>query len=267
MSIFEYSYMIRALIVGLVISIIIPFMGIVVVNKKISLVGDALSHVSLAGVLIGLMTGTTPILGALILCVIAALLLEFIRTKFPSYQEISTAIIMSTGIGLASILSGFVKKAANFESFLFGSIIAINTFEFYLIIGVSFFVFFTFIYLYKDLMHISFDETSARLAGVKVNRVNTIFMILIAVTISISARTVGILIISSLMVIPVACAMRFELGYLKTIILSSIFGVFFTLSGLIVSFYLGLKPGGSIVLIGILTLMIIIFISGNRFKK
>lgn len=260
MEIFQYSYMIKALLVGFVLALIIPCMGIVVVNKKISIIGDALSHVSLSGVMIGLIAGFSPIIGAIITCIIASLFLEYIRKKFPSYQEISTAIVMSTGIGLASLLSGFVKKAANFESFLFGSIIAITPFEFYLIIIVSIIVLITFMYFFRDLMYISFDEMSAKLSGINIDRINTIFMILIAVTISVSARTVGILIISSLMVIPVACAMQFSCGYLKTTLLASMFGVFFTITGLVVSFYLGLKPGGSIVLCGVFTMLIILAI-------
>ena len=267
MEILQYSYMIKALIVGFVLAIIIPCMGVVVVNKKISLIGDALSHVSLSGVMIGLIAGFSPIIGAIITCILASLLLEFIRKKFPSYQEISTAIIMSTGIGVASILSGFVNKSANFESFLFGSIIAITPFEFYLILFVSLIVLITFLYFFRDLMYISFDEMSARLSGVNVDRINTIFMILIAITISVSARTVGILIISSLMVIPVGCAMQFSKGYIKTTILSALFGVFFTMTGLILSFYLGLKPGGSIVLTGVITLLLIILIKGKSGKN
>lgn len=267
MELFQYSYMVRALIVGLAISVIIPFIGMVVVNKKISVIGDALSHVSLAGVMLGLMTGWTPIVGAVFTCIGASLLLEFIRKKFPGYQEIATAIIMSTGIGFASILSGFIKKAANFESFLFGSIIAISDFEFYFILCVSFVVFLVFLYLYRDLMYISFDEGSARLSGVKVDYVNTLFMTLIAVTISVSARTVGILIISSLMVIPVAAAMQFQKGYAKTMVLSSLFGVFFTLSGLVLSFYWGLKPGGTIVLIGVMTLLGILLAKSGKMMK
>lgn len=258
MEIFQYSYMIKALLVGFVLAVIIPCMGVVVVNKKISVIGDALSHVSLAGVMIGLIAGFSPIVGAIIMCIIASLFLEYIRKRFPSYQEISTAIIMSTGIGIASILSGFVKKAANFEAFLFGSIIAITQFEFYLIIIVAIIVLITFLYYFRDLMYISFDEMSAGLSGVNVDRVNTLFMILIAITISVSARTVGILIISSLMVIPVACAMQFEHGYIRTTIMSAVFGVFFTITGLIMSFYIGLKPGGSIVMTGVVTLLIIL---------
>ena len=260
MEIFQYLYMQKALLVGFVLALIIPCMGIVVVNKKISIIGDALSHVSLAGVMIGLIAGFSPIVGAIITCIVASIFLEYIRKKFPSYQEISTAIVMSTGIGFASLLSGFVKKAANFEAFLFGSIIAITPFEFYMIIIVSIVVLLTFMYYFRDLMYISFDEMSAKLSGINVDRINTIFMILIAITISVSARTVGILIISSLMVIPVACAMQFRLGYIKTTLLSSLFGVIFTITGLVISFYLGLKPGGSIVLCGVFTLLVILMI-------
>lgn len=266
MEIFKYAYMNKALIVGLVISLIIPFMGIVVVNKKISIIGDALSHVSLAGVMIGLIMSSSPIIWAIISCVLASLLMDFIRKKFPGYEEISTAIIMSTGIGFASILSGFVKKSANFESYLFGSIIAISDFEFYLIIITSIIVFLVFLFLYRDLLYISFDETSARLSGVNVSLVNTIFMILISVTISVSARTVGILIISSLMVIPTSCALQFRRGYFKTILLSLFFGVVFTIFGIILSFYLGLKPGGSIVLVGVFTLLFILIFKNNLMK-
>lgn len=267
MEIFQYSYMIKALIVGFVLSIIIPCMGVVVVNKKISVIGDALSHVSLSGVMIGLIAGFSPIVGAILTCIIASLLLEFIRKRFPSYQEISTAIIMSAGIGIASILSGFVTKSANFESFLFGSIIAITPFEFYLILGVSLVVIATFLYFFRDLMYISFDEMSAKLSGVNVDKINTIFMILIAITISVSARTVGVLIISSLMVIPVACAMQFEHGYIKTTLLSALFGAVFTISGLLISFYLGLKPGGSIVLFGVITLLVILVSKSIKHKN
>ncbi|WP_019131653.1 metal ABC transporter permease [Peptoniphilus obesi] len=264
MEIFQYTFMNKALIVGLLLSIIIPFIGVVVVNKKISLVGDALSHVSLSGIMIGLVAGVSPTIVSIFVCVIAVLFLEFIRNKFPSYQEISTAIIMSTGIGLASLMSGFVKTAANFESYLFGSILAISNFEFILIIILSIFVFLTFVYLYRELMSICFDEVSARISGINVNLINTIFMILIAITISISARIIGILIISSLMVIPVACAMRFKFGYFKTVVLSSVFGLFFTMAGLFISFYLGLKPGGTIVLIAVLTLVIILISKNNK---
>lgn len=263
-NIFSYDYMVRALLVGLLLSIVIPLMGVVVVNRRTSMVGDALSHVSLAGVLFGLLLGINPILGAVLSTILAAFFMEFIRKRFPSYGDISTAIVMSTGIGLASLLSGFVKGASNIESFLFGSIIAISDFEFYLVALISILVFASLVYYFKDLMYISFDPISAALSGVKVDRVTGIFLFLIAITVAISARTVGVLIISSLMVLPVASAMQLGRGYKATTYFSILFGMVFTLGGILISFYRGLKPGGTIVILGVLTLMVLIVIRGKK---
>jgi zinc transport system permease protein len=120
----------------------------------------------------------------------------------------SIAIVMSAGVGLAGVLSGFVSNAANFNSFLFGSIVAISDFELLLVVVISVVVLLSFVLLYKELFFVALDEHAAFLAGVPVRTVNFIFTILTAVTVSIAARTVGALIVSSLMVVPVACAMR-----------------------------------------------------------
>lgn len=262
MTIFQYEFMRRAFIVGVLLSVIIPCIGIIVVLKRLSMIGDALSHTSLAGVAAGLIMGFNPILGAVISCVVAAMGIEFIRKKLPKYSEMSIAIIMSAGIGLAGVLSGFVKSAANFNSFLFGSIVAISNFETGLVIVVSCAVMVSFILLYKELFYIAYDERAARLAGIPVGIINFIFTILTAITVSVASRTVGALIISSLMVVPVACAMQFGKSYKQTVIYSILFAVLFTIIGLFVSYYLGLKPGGTIVLIGIIILILILI-----FKK
>src|SRR5699024_6902857 len=134
------------------------------------------SHVSLAGVILGLVLNFNPVLGAVLMAAIASLSIEAIRKKLPNYAELSIAIIMSTGIGLASILSSFVTGSANFESFLFGSIIAISNMEVILVSGISLVIFACLIYFYQDLMYIAFDEVSAELAGVPVNSLNTLFI-------------------------------------------------------------------------------------------
>lgn len=269
MEIFQYAFMQKAFAVGIMLAVIIPCIGIVVVLKRLSMIGDALSHTSLAGIAAGLIMGINPVLGAIILCIIAAFGIEFIRKKIPRYSEMSIAIIMSAGIGLAGVLSGFVKNTANFNSFLFGSIVAISDFEMYLVAGISISVLLTFIFLYKELFYLSMDERSARLAGIPVNTVNFIFTILTAVTVSIAARTVGALIVSSLMVVPVACGMQFGKSYKQTVIYSIISAVVFTVVGLFVSYYRELKPGGTIVLVGVVSLLLIILtkkIMGKSFS-
>lgn len=263
----EYEFMRRAFLVGILLAIMIPCIGIVVVLKRLSMVGDALSHTSLAGVAIGLIFGFNPILGAVVTCTFAGFGMEEIRKKFPRYSEMSIAIILSAGVGLAGVLSGFVQNAQSFNSFLFGSIVAISDFELWLVVVISFLVLITFFVLYRELFSISFDEESARLAGVPVKAVNFIFTILTAVTVSVAARSVGALIVSSLMVVPVACAMQIAKSYRNTLLWSIGFALFFTISGLCISYFGGLKPGGTIVLVGVATLIVLLFVKGLCGKR
>lgn len=261
---FQYDFMRKAFIVGILLAIIIPCIGLVVVLRRLSMTGDALSHMSLAGVALGLIIGINPVLGATVACVAAAFGIEFIRKKFKKYSEMAIAIVMSAGVGLAGVLSGFVSNTSNFNSFLFGSIVAITNFELILVIIISIIVMVTFVLLYKELMYMAFDENSAKMAGVPVKTINNIFTILTALTVSIASRTVGALIISSLMVIPTACAMQFGKSYKQTLLYSIIFAVLFTIIGLTISYYYGLKPGGTIVLAGVIFLILTLAIKGRN---
>lgn len=257
MEIFQYAFMQRAFIVGIILAVIIPCIGVVVVLKRLSMIGDALSHTSLAGIAAGLLLGINPIIGAIFVSIISALSIEYIRKRMPQYAEISIAIIMSAGIGLAGVLSGFVKNSASFDSFLFGSIVAISKFEVYMILSIGILVLLTFIFLYKELFYVSMDEKAARLAGIPVNGVNFIFTILTAITVSIAARTIGALIVSSMIVVPVALGMQIGKSYKQTVIYSIIAAVISMVGGLFISYYGEIKPGGTIVLVGIILLMIV----------
>ena len=215
---FQLEFMRRAFLVGIMLSIVIPCIGVVMVNKRNSMIGEALSHVSLAGVTIGLIFRVNPIITAIISCAVASFSIEIMRRYFPKNSDISTAIIMSLGIGLAAVLSDFVKGAANFNSFLFGSIVAISDFEVILVTMVFFIVIAVFAILYKALLYVSFDEVGARLAGIRV----------------------------------------------QTVIYSILFGMLFTIAGIVISFYQGLKPGGTMVLTGIVMLVTIVILQNLR---
>lgn len=256
----SYDFMQRGFLVGILLAIIMPCIGMIVVLKRLSMLGDALSHSSLAGIAAGLIMGINPVLGAIITTIIASLGIEFIRKKFPKYSEISIAIVMSAGVGLAGVLSGFIGNSTGFSGFLFGSIVAISDFELYMVVLVSLAVMSIFILLYKELMYIAFDEEGARLVGIPVRAINFVFTILTALTVSIASRTVGALIVSSMIVVPVAIAMRFAGSYKQTLIIAIILAVLFTVLGLSLSFFYGLKPGGTIVLVGVLSLFISILV-------
>ena len=255
MEMFEYAFMQRAFIVGVLLALIIPLIGVTVVLRRLSMLGDALSHTSLAGVAAGLLLNVNPVFGASVFCVGAAFGIEGIRRRFPRYAELSISVMLSAGVGLAGVLSGFTKNAANFNSFLFGSIVAISDAELYSVAAVSLLVL-----LYKELFSIALDERAARLSGVPVNVVSTIFTMLTAVTVAIAARTVGALIVSSMMVLPVACAMQLARSYRGTVWASIGFAELFTISGLVIAYYGGLKPGGTIVLMGVVCLIGILIV-------
>ena len=125
----EFAFMRKALVAGLMLSIMIPMIGIIMVNRKTSMIGDALSHTALSGVGLGLILGFDPLIGSAIVCVIAAFLIELIRKKFPQYGDMATAVIMSTGLGIAAILSDFAPGGNSFESYLFGSISSVTNMD------------------------------------------------------------------------------------------------------------------------------------------
>lgn len=260
-SIFSYDFMQRAFIAAICISIIAPCIGVVIVLKRLSAIGDATSHNALAGIAAGLAFGFNPVLGAVIFSLLAVFAVEGFRKAFGKYADIAPIVVLSAGVGLTAVFSGFISgSSANLNSFLFGSIVAVSDFEMYLTIGLSLVVLVMTIILYRELFYISFDEESAKLSKVPVKTVNFIFMIMTAVTVSVASRIVGALVISSLMVIPVACAMTISKSYKMTMLLSVCFALLFTVAGLFFSYYVrfdfgDLKPGGTIVLTGVLVLI------------
>ena len=263
LDIFSYQFMQRAFIVGILVAITISLIGVVVVFKRYAMLGDTLAHNSLAGVGLAFIIGLNPIIGAIIFSLLASFSVEFIKNKLPKYNELAIAIIMAFGIGMAALFSSFVP-VSNFSSFLFGSIVVISDLELLLTIILAIIVVLIMYFLYKEIFYITFDSARASLAGIRVNIINFILTLMIAIVISISSRTVGILIVSSLMTLPVASSILIAKSYKTTIIYSIMFSNFFVLVGLFLSYYLDLKPGGVIVMIGIITFIIINFIKYLR---
>lgn len=253
-----YVFMQRSLVVGVLLGIVIPLAGVTVVLKRLSMIGDALSHTSLAGVAGGLVAGISPVAGAVIACVAGALCIEGIRRRFRDQSELAVAVIMATGIGLAGVLSGFVPNASSFNSFMFGSILTVSADETVAIVAVSAVVLAFCVLARRELFLMSFDERHARCVGVPVSVANVVFVIMVALVVAVAARTVGSLIVSSMMVVPVACALQLARSWRQTCVLASGIGMATTVLGLVVSYYCGLKPGGTIVLMAVALLLLIL---------
>lgn len=264
-NIFSHPFMIRAFIVAAMIALSAPCIGLPIVLKRFSAIGDATSHSALSGIAFGLLVGINPILGAVLFSILAVMSIEKLRKKFGTYQEIATVIVMSAGIGLTAVLSGFIKNgSANINSFMFGSIVAITDFELILTLVLSALVIAVTLALYKENFAIAFDEDAAIISGIPVKAVNFVLMLLTAIIVSVASRIVGALMISSLLVIPPATAMLVSKSYKQSLILSIVFAEIFTLSGLFISYYLNLRPGGTIVLFGTIVLVITAFVKKKK---
>lgn len=253
----EFAFMRHALIAGLMLSIIIPMIGVVMVSRKTSMIGDSLSHTSLAGVALGLIAGIDPVIGAMIVCIVAAFAIEYIRHTFPSHGDMSTAVITSTGLGIAAILTKFAPGGNNFESYLFGSIASVTAKDVISVFIVFVLVAITSIVLYGALLDISIDDNLARLSGVNVKIVNSIFTSLTAITIALSCKIVGALMITSILILPVATALMVGKSYKSVFIISVILGIIYTMSGIIISYYYDVPTGGSIVIFTIIGMILI----------
>lgn len=258
-EIFQHDFLRNAFLVGTLLGVLIPCIGLTVVLKRLSMIGETLAHTSLAGVTLGLLLGYNPTLCATIYCVLAAFGIEFLRKRYAQYAELAIALVLSIGIGLTGVLSSFVTNAANFQSFLFGSIITTTPFEIRLVVILSAVVFGLFLLFYRELFYIAFDEQAARLAGLPVGTINSLFTLLTAITISVAARTVGALIVSSLLVIPAAAAMQLRTSYRRTLCFAVLFSVVTMNVGLFISYLTETQPGGTIVLLqsALLILMMI----------
>ncbi|MFA6843116.1 MAG: metal ABC transporter permease [Bacilli bacterium] len=254
-----------AFAVGLMLGVILPLLGNILVLKNLSLSGDAMSHTALAGVAIGLVSGINPLLTAIALCVIASITIEFSRKMFKKYSDLAVAIVLSASIALAGLLSSWANSA-NFNSYLFGSIVLVNKLELWLVIAMFFIVIFWSIYSYRKMFYIVFDEEGAKIHGINVDFCNIIQTILTAVVIAVASKTIGALMVAALIVIPCATAMQLSKNYHKTTFISILISVLCILSGLIMAYYLKTKPGATIVLLSVLVLLVVLEIK-NIIKK
>ncbi|HUC89246.1 MAG TPA: metal ABC transporter permease [Patescibacteria group bacterium] len=255
-EILQYSFMVRALLAGLIVAITVPVLGSFLVARRYSLIADSLAHVSLAGVGAGLLFGFAPVLVAVPVTVVGALLLEWMRQKRQVSGEVSLAILMSGGLALAVVLANFARGAnTDFTSYLFGGIATTGRGDVITLAIAGLLVLGFVAANYRSLLHIAFDEDSARIAGCRVTLLNYALAAMTAIIVVLSLRIVGGLLMSALLVMPVVTASRFSRSFGQTILYAIIVAVIAVLAGLIVAFYAGVAAGGAIVLAA-LTLLI-----------
>ncbi len=245
----ETEFMRLALCAGAVVGVLAPAVGFFLVQRGQSLMGDGIGHVAFAGVAAGILLDVAPILAALAAAVLGALVVELLRSRGSTAGDQALAIVFYTGIALGVVLvSAAGALNANLFQYLFGSILTVTRSDVAVIAGLGAVGLATVALLYRPLAGVVIDEEGARVAGVPIGSLNIALGTLVAVTVALSMRVVGILLVAALMVLPVSAAGRIAWSMRSALVLSTGIGLVSALGGLTVSYYADLPPGGTIVL-------------------
>jgi len=275
-GIFQYEFLQNAFLTGIIIGFLAPLLGVFIVVRRLSLIADALSHVTLSGIAASLLiersfpvlAGLNPLYMGIMFSVAGSLFIEKLRAVYKHYQELAIPIILSGGIGLGVI---FISMADGFNTdlfgYLFGSVSAVSRTDLWVIFIIGIIVILTIILLFKELFLLSFDEEYANASGIPAKTIHFIFIIMVALVIAASMRIVGIMLVSSLMTLPVAASIRIAKGFKQTIFYSILFGEISVVGGLFIAYYLDLAPGGTIVMLAVLILVITILSKKIIMKK
>lgn len=252
-NLFAYGFIIRGFEAGIVIALIAPFIGIFLVLRRYSLMADTLAHTSLVGIAVGLLTGLSPLVTAVITATASSIIIERLRHSKRIYGESALALFLSGSLAVAIVLINLANGfKANLFSYLFGSIVTVKQPDLTIIYILGIVVVVALLSVYKELVYISFDEESAQVSGIKTRWINQLLIILAAVTIAIAIPIVGILLISALIVIPVVTALQLKKSFKLTLLWAEAFSVLSVILGMITAFYLQISAGAAIILVALL---------------
>ncbi|WP_297016573.1 metal ABC transporter permease [uncultured Dialister sp.] len=257
---FSYSFIQNALFISLCIAILCPCIGIFLVLKRYSMIGDTLAHSSLAGVTLGLLFRDSPVLTSFIFTALAGLSIEFLRQYFKKYTDLILSIVLSISVGIAITLISSGHLHANADAYLFGSMLTVSPVDMAATAILSLLAVLLIAFNYHQLLYITYDEDASRIAGVHVKRLNYLFAFLVAAAISVSIRSVGILVITSMITLPVASALQLQKGFRATFLASLAYSFLSILGGFFISFYIGAAPGGVTALTAAFLLLLTLFV-------
>jgi len=260
----NYQFVERAYLAGSFIAVLCAVLGLFLVLRKLSLIGDGLSHVSFGAIALGLFFGMYPFYVALPVTVLASFLILKLAEKAKMYGDAAIGIVSSMGVALGVILAS-LSRGFNVDlfSYLFGNILAISNQEVYLSVGLSVLVLAAIVFLYNDFFSATFDEEYAKISGVKTNLINLALVSMTAVTVVLAVKVVGVMLVSALLILPAVTALQIARGFKEAIAAAAIISVFSVLAGITFSFYGDLPAGATIVLINF-AIFILFFLLRRR---
>jgi len=256
MNIFDFlshGFIQKALIAGSFIAVLCSTLGVFLVLRRLSLIGDGLAHVTFGSIALGLFLKSSPVYVAVPVVMLSSLGIMKLTKKARLYGDAAIGIVSSLGIAggvlLASIAGGF---NVDLFSYLFGNILSISVEEVAASIVLSVMLIAVIIFFYQELLSITFDEESAKASGINTERINSILVIFTALTVVLAMKMVGIMLVSALLIIPSITALQMAKSFKSTMILASVAGVMSVVLGICISFAADLPTGATIVLLNIL---------------
>ncbi|MDR1766845.1 MAG: metal ABC transporter permease [Propionibacteriaceae bacterium] len=264
MDFLTLAFMQRALLAALVAGLVSPTIGGFIVQRRLSLLGDGLGHVAIAGVGLALATGLTPLPVAVAVAIAGAVAIELLRSSGRASADVAMAVLFYGGLATGVLLAGLVGQGAgNLSSYLFGSLLTISTPELALIAVLGGLILVLALGLAPQLFAVCSDEDYARTLGLPVRLYNMLIVVLAAVTITVSMRTVGLLMVSALMIVPVATANNLARGFSRALGLAMGLGVASAAAGVVGSYYLNAPPGSLIVVVAIAIFVVTLPVAGR----
>lgn len=249
----QYDFILKALLVGSLISICCSFLGVFLVLKKHSLIGDGLAHVSFATVAIAILLSASPLLVSIPLVILASFLILKLNEKADVHGDAAIGLVSSFAVAVGVLISSLAKGFnVDLFSYLFGSILVIGDTDVVLSVILSIVVMSVIIFFYNDLFAVTYDEEFSKVAGLKTKTMNYIISVLTSITIVLGIRVVGTMLISSMIIFPTVTALQLSKGFKGTIIISAIVSVSCIITGVFLSFILNFPTGATIVVLNAL---------------
>ena len=257
MELLAYPFMLRALTGALIIGLAAPALGIYLVQRRLSLIGDGIGHVALTGVGVGLLTNSSPVLTAVLVATIGAVGVELIRERGRTSGDLALALLFYGGIAGGVVLVGLSDDKGNSSlmQYLFGSLITTSPDDIKVIAGLGAVVLIAMLVFRPALFALCNDEEFARVSGLPVRTLNILLAVTTAVTVTIAMRTVGLLLVSALMVVPVAAAQQITRGFRSTMAAAMLIGVGSAGAGILVSAEADTAPGATTVLLALVAFL------------
>lgn len=263
----QITFLQRGIIAGLFIGFICPILGAFLLVRRISIISEALSHITLTGIAAGVFLTTTigylsmnPLYLGFFFSIIGSIIVEKLRQVYKDFQELAVPIILSSGIGLSAIFISLSNTGyTEWFNYLFGSIVTVTIDDLYFILSTGIIVIIVLLIFFKELLSISFDLEFAKVSGISIEKLNFIFAILIALVISLSMKIVGIFLVGAMVTIPVATSIQVAKSFKQVMFLGVLFAELAIISGIFFSYHLNIATGGVVVLSSIILLLIVLF--------